>query len=177
MRWEDGRRRSRNLRRLCASLRRSRTFISRWVTCTGKPQQYEEAKKEFEQELALNPNHEQALTLLADIEWKNNHPEAALPLLQKAVQGNKDFRIAYVELGAIYLAQKNYKEAEPALLQAVKLEPGEPDAHYQLGTAYTRLREEKAEAEKELEKVRELRKKADESDAGKPPAQARSEDS
>jgi Flp pilus assembly protein TadD len=79
-----------------------------------------------------------------------------------------------VELGAIYLAQNDYKQAEPAILQAIKLEPGEPDAHYQLGRLY-KATGRKAEAEKELAKVRELRKKADESVAEKMPAAAATE--
>ena len=129
------------------------------------------AKKEFEQELELDPNHEQALAYLADIEWKNDRPEVALPLLQRAIKANKNYRFAYVEMGAIHLAQKNYKEAEPAILEAVKLDPSEPDAHYQLGRLYQALGR-KAEAEQELKKTRELREKADQSVAGKMPKPA-----
>ena len=34
------------------------------------------------------------------------------------------------------MQQKNYKDAEAALLRAVALDPALPDAHYQLGRLY-----------------------------------------
>ena len=134
-----------------------------------RAQEFDKARKEFEEELAVVPNHEQALAYLADIEWKNDHPELALPLLEKSIQSNRVYRFAYVEKGAIHLAQKNYKEAEPALLQAVKLDPAEPDAHYQLGRLYQALGR-KVEAERELKKTQELRERADQSVVNKMPA-------
>ena len=71
-----------------------------------KSQQYEEAKQEFDRELALDPNHAQALAYLGDIEWKNNHPDEALALLKRSMSAKKDLRIVYVDLGAIYMQQK-----------------------------------------------------------------------
>jgi hypothetical protein len=50
----------------------------------------------------------------------------------------------------------------------VKLDPGQPDAHYQLGRLY-QATGKKADAERELAKVRELHQKADEGLAGKMP--------
>jgi tetratricopeptide (TPR) repeat protein len=88
--------------------------------------------------------------------------------LQQAIKAKKDLRLPYVDLGEIYLGQKKYAEAESALNQAVKLDPTQPDAHYQLGRLY-QVQGKKAEAEKELAKVRELHEKADESVAGKMP--------
>ena len=125
-----------------------------------KSQQYDEARQEFNRELALDPNHAQALAYLGDIEWKNSRPDAALPLLQSAIHANKNLRLPYVDLGAIYLQQKNYKDAEANLRQAVALEPTQPDAHYQLGRLY-QVTGKPAEATKELAKVRELHEKAD----------------
>ena len=84
-----------------------------------KSQQYDRARQEFEAELSLDPNHAQALAYLGDIEWKNNQPDAALSLFKRAIQGNHDLRIVYVDLGALYMQQKNYKEAQAALLRAV----------------------------------------------------------
>jgi len=89
-------------------------------------------------------------------------------LLQRAVKANKDLRIAYVDLGTIYLQQKSYKDAQVALQKAIALEPNQPDAHYQLGRLY-QATGKAAEAKKELQKVRELHEKAD-SLVGKIPA-------
>ncbi len=85
----------------------------------------------------------------------------------------KNLRIVYVDLGAIYLQQKDYKHAQAALLQAVTLDPSLPDAHYQLSRLY-QATGKPADAEKELHKVTELHKKAEDSLVGKisssPPA-------
>jgi Flp pilus assembly protein TadD len=71
------------------------------------------------------------------------------------------------------MQQKKYKDAEAALRRAVTLDPGQPDAHYQLGRLYQALGN-KVESEKELVRARELHEKADESLMGKmktsPPA-------
>ena len=123
--------------------------------------------------MALDPSHSQALAYLGDIEWKDNHPDAALSFFKQSLSGQKNLRIVYVDLGAIYLQQKNYKDAQTALLRAVALDPALPDAHYQLGRLY-QAQGKPAEAEKELHKVQELHKKAEDSLVGKiassPPA-------
>ncbi len=80
-------------------------------------------------------------------------------------------RIVYADLGAIYMQQKNYKEAQPVLLRAVELDPTRPDAHYQLGRLYQAIGN-KAGAENEIRKVRALHEKADENLAGTMPASA-----
>jgi tetratricopeptide (TPR) repeat protein len=89
------------------------------------------------------------------------------------VQSRKDIRLAYVDLGAIDTQQKKYDEAIAALLHAVELDPAQADAHYRLGRLYQTLGN-KAAAQKELEKVRELHGSADEGLVGKiapaPPA-------
>ena len=109
------------------------------------------------------------MAYLGDIEWKANHPEAALALLKRSLAVQKDLRIVYADLGAIYMQQKNYKDAESALLRAVALDPTQPDAHYQLGRLYQAVGKP-AEAEKELHKVQELHKKAEDSLVGKIPS-------
>ncbi len=142
------------------SLPTSPTFTSDLDTFTGSLSNIRKRARRFETELSLDPNHAQALAYLGDIEWKDNHPDAALPLLQRAIKANKDLRVAYVDLGAIYLQQKNYKDAQAAISKAIALEPDQPDAHYQLGRLY-QATGRSTEAEKELHKVRELREKAD----------------
>jgi tetratricopeptide (TPR) repeat protein len=58
------------------------------------------------------------------------------------------------------MRQKKYQDAKKALLRAVALDPSKPDAHFQLGRLYQVLGN-KAEASKELAKVRELNQNAD----------------
>ena len=113
--------------------------------------------------------HAQALAYLGDIAWKNNQPDNALHFFERATQVSHDVRIVYVDLGALYMQQKKYKDAQVALLRAVTLDPALPDAHYQLGQLYQTLGNT-ADAESELRKVRELHEKEEASGAGKTPS-------
>jgi tetratricopeptide (TPR) repeat protein len=131
-----------------------------------KLSQFDEATKYFNAELAIDPNHPQALAYLADIAFKNNESEKALPLLQKVVKQRNDIRIAYVDLGAILTQQKRYTEALAALKRAVKLDPSQPDAHFRLGKLHQTMGNMTA-AEQEFAKVRELHEKQNEDVASK----------
>jgi tetratricopeptide (TPR) repeat protein len=126
-----------------------------------KKQQYDRAKQEFQTELSVDPNNAQALAYLGDIAWKNDDAAAALTFLNQSRKLSNDLRIVQLDLGEIYLRQKNYSEARVALRRAVQLDPEQPDAHYQLSRLYQTLGE-KTSAEKELQKVQELHNKADE---------------
>ena len=65
------------------------------------------------------------------------------------------------------------KIPSPALARAITIDPEQSDAHYQMGRLY-QATGNAAEAEKELHKVQELHKKAEENLVGKisasPPA-------
>jgi tetratricopeptide (TPR) repeat protein len=128
-----------------------------------KQHQYDEAKVWFERELAVDPKHAQSLAYLADIELKRDSPDTALPLLEKAVAANKDLRIAYVNLGAALMQKKQYEEAMKALRRAITLDPLQPDAHFRLGRLYQAMGN-KAAAQKEFAKVRELQQQKVEED-------------
>jgi tetratricopeptide (TPR) repeat protein len=126
-----------------------------------KQHKYDDAKTAFEDELSVDPAHAQALAYLGDIAMKENDPEKALPLLNKAIQLKNDLRIAYLDAGAILTEQKRYPEALVALQRAEKLDATEPDAHYRLGRLYREMGNTAA-SQREFAKVRELHEKADE---------------
>jgi tetratricopeptide (TPR) repeat protein len=126
-----------------------------------KLHQYDQARHEFEAELAIDPNHAQSLAYWGDIESKGTNPEQALTLLRKAVGLNSDIRIAYVDLGAVLAQRQQYADAVTALQRAVELDPTQPDAHYRLGRVYGSMGNAVA-AQKEFARVRELHEKADE---------------
>jgi len=125
-----------------------------------KSHQYDEAKREFENELSLDSGHAQSLAYLGDIEMKRNNPEAALALLGQATKLRDDIRIAYLDLGTILAQQKHYDEAVAALQRAVKLDPAQPDAHYRLAHVYQEMGKT-AESQREFAQVRELHEKAE----------------
>jgi tetratricopeptide (TPR) repeat protein len=134
-----------------------------------KSHRYAEAKREFETQLTIDPNHAQSLAYLGDIALKATNPDQALPLLRKAVGLNNDIRIAYVDLGAVLTQQQQYADAITALERAVQLDPAEPDAHYRLARAYQAMGNAPG-AQKEFATVRELHQKADEPLLSKMPA-------
>jgi tetratricopeptide (TPR) repeat protein len=123
---------------------------------------FDEAKPEFEAELALNPKHAQAQAYLGDMALEGGNLDVAEGLLLKATQNSDKLRIAYLDLGKLYMQRKNYAGAAEAFLHAIKVDPSQSDAHFQLARAYQALGK-KSEAEAELAKSRELHKKNDES--------------
>ena len=97
---------------------------------------------------------------------KRNDPDKAWPLLKKAVQLKNDVRVAYSDLGAIFLERKQYQDAMTALQRAVELDPAQPDAHFRLGRLYQAMENTDA-AQKEFARVRERHEKEDEDVAAK----------
>jgi tetratricopeptide (TPR) repeat protein len=131
-----------------------------------KSHQYDDAKREFEDELSLDSGNAQALAYLGDIEMKRDNLDAALTLLGKATELKPDVRIAHLDMGIILGQQEQYEKAVAALERAVKLDPAQPDAHYRLARVY-QLMGKTAESQREMARVRELHEKADESVASK----------
>jgi predicted Zn-dependent protease len=101
-----------------------------------------------------------ALAYLGDIALKNSEVENAGTLLEKSLQHKNDLRIAYFDLGAVRMAQKNYPATIKALKRAIELDPTQPDAHYRLGRVYRALGKT-AETEAEFAATKSLHQKAD----------------
>jgi Tfp pilus assembly protein PilF len=85
-----------------------------------------------------------------------------LAYLMRAVSDDPRLRVAYIDMGAIYVRQKNYNDAQSALERAVELDPAQGDAHYQLARLF-QAEGNKAAAEKEFHKVQRLHEKVQES--------------
>jgi Flp pilus assembly protein TadD len=128
-----------------------------------KSHQYDDAKREFQAELAIDPGQAEALAYLGDIAMKTGDNEAALALLHKSIQLKNDIRMAAIDLGVILAQQKNYAEAVISLRHAVALDQEEPDAHYRLAHVYQEMGK-KMESQKEFDTVRELKEKKDRRD-------------
>ena len=116
--------------------------------------------------MSIDPGNAQALAYLGDIEMRKNNPEKALSYLHQAVQARNDLRIAYIDMGAVLVRQKQYKEAIAPLKRALELDPTQPDAHYRLGRIYQAIGN-RAAAQQEFKKVQQLHQNADEDFASK----------
>jgi tetratricopeptide (TPR) repeat protein len=123
--------------------------------------QYEEAAQEFQAELANNPNHAQALTYLADTDMRMSHPEAAPPLLEKAVRIDPKIELAHLDLGVLYSDAGRKDDALRELKIAEKLSPDDENVHWRLGRFYQSTGK-KLEAKAEFDKTRNLQKARDE---------------
>jgi len=79
--------------------------------------------REFEAELANNPNHVQAMAHLGDTDMKLSHPEAAVPLFEKAIKIDPGLELAYLDLGIAYAATGRNDDALREMKAAERLAP------------------------------------------------------
>jgi Tfp pilus assembly protein PilF len=122
---------------------------------------YEEAAQEFKAELANNPQHAEAMTYLADTEIRMSEPDAALPLLEKAIRIRPTIALAHLDLGMLYVDKGRKEDALRELKEAVKLSPTDQNAHWRLARFYQSTGR-KLEAKAEFDKTRSLQKASDE---------------
>lgn len=108
----------------------------------------ETAKKELQEELAIDPSNAGAEYILGELARQGGDLDAAIAHFTKASQLDPNFGDAFLGLGTSLLTEKKYAEAIPPLEVAVKLQPENPAGHYSLATAYTRTgRKEDAQKE------------------------------
>jgi tetratricopeptide (TPR) repeat protein len=74
--------------------------------------------------------------MLAFLEVDQKNVPGAIVLFKQAAEARPDNAILWNNLGAQYLAAKNYTEAQPVLEKSVQLQPGFAKAHLNLGDAY-----------------------------------------
>ena len=96
----------------------------------------EQAKKSFEDELAVNPNNATAEYVLGNLAKNANDLSAAIHHYTRASQLDTGLAGAYLGLGEVLVSQKRFKDAIPPLEQYEKLAPDSPTGHFQLALAY-----------------------------------------
>jgi tetratricopeptide (TPR) repeat protein len=103
------------------------------------PSVAEDAKKEFQQELEIDPDNAGAEYVLGELARQAQQWDEAIQHFSRASKLDAGFGDAFLGLGASLLSVKKFNEAIPPLETAVKLEPQNPAAHYSLAIAYTRV--------------------------------------
>ncbi len=101
-----------------------------------EPSNLQQARKEFEAELALNPGDAVAEYQVGQILLTEQNRPGAATRFEKAVALNPDFAEALVALAKIRSDAKQYSEAIGLLQRAIKLQPSSESAHYNLMLAY-----------------------------------------
>jgi tetratricopeptide (TPR) repeat protein len=102
------------------------------------PDQMDRAKTEFEAELKIDPEHAGANFVLGELMRREDKFDEAIAYFTKAAQYDAGNPEAFLGLGRSLVAAERYKEAIPPLETAVKLQPENPQTHYQLAIAYGR---------------------------------------
>jgi len=98
----------------------------------------EEAKKEMQQELDIDPSNAGAEYVLGALAQQNQQWDEAIGHFSRAAKLDPTFGDAFVGLGACLGSTKRYSESIAPLENAVKLEPDNPAPHYLLAIAYNR---------------------------------------
>ena len=109
----------------------------------------EDAKKEMEQEIEIDPSNAGAEYVLGELARQGGQWPEAVEHFSRASKLDAGFGDAFLGLGSSLMSQKKFPEAIAPLETAVKLEPANPTAHYSLAVAYTRAGR-KEEGEKEF---------------------------
>lgn len=112
------------------------------------PEVLQEAKRHFEQELKIDPQNAGAEGVLGELARQASEWPDAIDHFTRATKLDSGFAEAYLGLGSSLLAEKRFADAVPALETAVRLQPDNPTAHYNLATALSRTgRKEEADRE------------------------------
>ena len=131
------------------------------ILLSKKPPAVEEAKKEFDAELAIDPNNAAAEFMLGDIARQAQQWDEAIAHFSQALKMDAGFEEAYLGLGMALNAAGKNSEAVGPLESYVKMEPADPAGHYQLSIAYAKLgRKEDATREMALQREAEIKAQA-----------------
>jgi tetratricopeptide (TPR) repeat protein len=99
---------------------------------TGAQANTEEARKEFEQELELDPHNGNAAYEIAEMYRKAGDLTQAQQYFERALQDYPDFEEAHLGLAAVYMAQQKPEQALPHLKTAITLNANDEVSWYRL---------------------------------------------
>jgi Flp pilus assembly protein TadD len=138
-------------------------FLGKMLRAGNRPSQEEIDKLQLF--VKLQPQNAEANYYYAVALWKSrkdaNDPAVgqAESLLAHAVQLNRKFAPAYLELGILHAEERDYAKAIADYQQAIQIDPRLEEAHFRLGQAYRQA----GEAEKSKQELRVHRQLAQES--------------
>ena len=122
------------------------------------PTAAEDAKKEFQKELEIDPTNAGAEYVLGELAREDSQWPEAIQHFSRASELDAGFGDAFLGLGTSLISAKRFSDAIPPLEMAIKLEPRNPGAHYSLATALTRVGR-KQDADKEFAIHRQMTQK------------------
>src|SRR5262249_50428736 len=100
--------------------------------------QLSSARAAYQQVLAREPTHADALHMLGVLSGQEGRPDIAIDLIQRALQAKADYPEAWSNLGLTFSALGRFDEAVNALRRAAALQPSEAIVHFHLAEALNR---------------------------------------
>ena len=100
------------------------------------PEAVAQAKKDFEDELEIDPNNATAEYVLGELAKGDGDLSTAVTHYTRATKIDAGFTEAYLGLGSALVERQQFAEAIPPLETYEKLAPDSPTGHYQLALAY-----------------------------------------
>jgi tetratricopeptide (TPR) repeat protein len=128
-----------------------------------------DAKKELDAELKINPNNPPAEYILGELARQSQQWDEAVEHFSRAAKLDPSFGDAFLGMGTSLVAARKFSEAITPLESAVKLQPGNAMAHYNLAMAYSRTGR-KMDASREFAMHRQLTGGQNQSQANQTPA-------
>jgi tetratricopeptide (TPR) repeat protein len=132
-----------NSRALGIHYRLGRIFLTKTPPDPGN------AKKEFEEELKIDPNNASAEFMLGETARQAGRWDEAASHFSRASKLDEGFVEAYLALGMSLNSAGKFPEAIQPLEKYVKMQSDDPAGHYQLATAYSRTGR-KPDADREM---------------------------
>ena len=114
-----------------------------------------QAKMAFEQAISINPNFDDAILRLAEINLRSGHGEMAIEPITNLLRKRPDLRSAAFLLAAVYGTLDRFDDAEAVIRNQVRLAPQDPQPHTALGLIF-RQAKRNDEARQAFEKAAEL---------------------
>jgi tetratricopeptide (TPR) repeat protein len=100
------------------------------------PTEVEQARKNFEEELEIDPRNAVAEYVLGQLASDANDSATSIRHFERATKLDSNFAEALLGLGTSLISAKRFGEAIPPLENYEKLAPDSPTGHYQLALAY-----------------------------------------
>jgi tetratricopeptide (TPR) repeat protein len=119
------------------------------------PDAEERAKQEFLKEVQIDPKNAGAEYILGELARRDEKWDEAISRFSTAAKLDSNFAEAYLGWGFCLVTVKRYEQAIPPLRVAVRLQQGNPSAHYNLAVALSRTGNQE-EAEREFAVQRQL---------------------
>jgi tetratricopeptide (TPR) repeat protein len=132
------------------------------------PDVAEQARKEFEKELEIDPSNAAAEYILGELARQNQQLEEAIKRFRRASTLDPGLGDAFLGLGEAFIASRKFPDAIAPLETAAKLEPANPAVHYNLATAYSRAGR-KEEADREFAIHRQMTQKSGQNEGSAQP--------